>query len=227
MVEPANVCTIHAGNSLDFYCNEESCHKEICKKCVPDHPKHHIILNDAHGKPGSSSKQGETAEEDMSKSNQFMGELVWNDGKKTFVHEEENYKYVTVTSQTKLPPFFTAQVKILKLQEETGTFIGISKRNVGKKTDYRLCREDDDQYAYCNFAGGRLFSHCDEWKPYGCTYVEGDVVTITLDKTKTLTFFVNGENCGPAFSNMKGYFYLAVTANFKGNAFEIVQVKKL
>ncbi len=229
MVEPkTRSCGQHPGFPLEFYCCDEACAKEICKKCIPEHPKHHIVLNEATEKPAATTgMKGATTVEDMTKGSEFIGDLLWSNGTKTLKHESKEHTYLTVTSKTRLPAYFVIQIKVVKLKEESGTFIGMSRRNVNYKEDYRLCREDDNQYAFCNFAGGRLFSHCDEWKRYGCTYGEGDTITIKLDREKTLSFEVNGEKCGPGFQHLKGYFYLALTTNCPGNTFEIMHVKKL
>ena len=217
------MCKLHPGNPLELFCNEESCSKEICKKCIPEHPKHHILLNETTAK---AEQTGMSTTQQVTK-DLFKGELNWTNGTKIFTHDKSDYTYITDTSTTLLPDFFTVQVKVLKLKEQNGTLIGISKRKVGTRADYRLCREDDNQYALCNFADGRLFMHCEEWKSYGCSYFEGDVLTITLDKTKTLSFAVNGDSCGVAATNVRGYFYLAVTTNCNGNSFEILSVKKI
>ena len=229
MADEPNACVQHGDLPLEFYCLEEGCSKAICKRCIPDHPKHHIVLNEDPPKAPTAeeTKAGATTSEDLGKTNAFTGDLVWCNDSKVFKHDQPLYEYQTATSKTRLPAYFSVTVKMQKLKEQTGTFIGISRRNVGNKVGYRLCREDDNQYALCNFGGGRKFCHCDEWKTYGSPYKEGDTVTITLDPSKVLSFAVNGHNCGVAFTNLKGYFYLAATTNCTDNALEIINVKSL
>eukprot|EP00826_Nyctotherus_ovalis_P057161 TRINITY_DN7807_c0_g6_i1.p1 TRINITY_DN7807_c0_g6~~TRINITY_DN7807_c0_g6_i1.p1 ORF type:complete len:242 (+),score=73.05 TRINITY_DN7807_c0_g6_i1:35-760(+) len=222
--ETLKACKKHPGNILDYYCSEEACKKEICKLCIPEHPKHLLIPNDISSKHGEKKRVYGSKTADLSEV-QFKGDLLWSGGTKVFKHEDKDYTYVTDTSATLLPNYFSVQVKVNKLKESAGSLVGISKKKLQKKSGYRLCMDDDDQYALCNFAEGRLFSHCDSWKSYGCSFFEGDTITVTMDKERTLWFAVNEKDCGPAVKNVKGYYYLAITTNYPGNEFEIVSVK--
>ena len=217
-------CKMHQGQLLELFCNEEGCKKEICKLCIPEHPKHLLLPNDM--KFGEKKRVYGSKKEDLSKV-QFKGELFWSNNNKVFKHEGEEYVYVTDTSNTLLPNYFSIQIKVNKSKEPAGSMIGISKKKIEKKSGYRLCKDDNDQYALCNFLDGRLFSHCDSWRKYGCSFFEGDTITITMDKDRTLSFAVNDKNCGPAEKNVKGYYYLAITTNYPGNEFEILSVKQL
>ena len=217
-------CRTHPGNPLELFCNEETCMKSICKNCVIQHPKHHIILNEAPSEPTEYKTFQETI--DTTK-DRFLGDLVWSNGSKVFKHDDKEHVYITEATTTRLPGYFKVKIKINRLKELGGTLIGISKMKLGRVMKYRLCANNDNQYAFCSFKGGRLFSHCDEWVNYGCQYNEGDIVTITMDKTRTLSFAVNDKDCGPGIKNLRGFFYLAITTNNPGNEFEILSIESL
>lgn len=219
-----STCRTHPGNSLELFCNEEGCMRGICKQCVVEHPKHHIILNEAPSKSAEQTAFQETVDAEQGC---FAGSLVWSGGSKVFKHDGKEHEYVTEASLTRLPGYFSVKVKINKMKEVGGTLIGISRMKLGKKTGYRLCDINENQFAFCNFKDGRFFSHCDKWTNYGCTYNEGDVVTVTLDRRRALSFSINDKNCGPAVTGLRGFFYLAVTTNNPENEFEIQSVESL
>jgi len=137
-----------------------------------------------------------------------------------------NKSVFSVRTQNYLPTYFKARVRVKPTGLLGWYVVGLTRVyfNVDGKQFMWHNKEVKDCYVY-NSNGYKS----DNYRPakYGEEYTVNDVISITYDINKNISFERNGKDLGVAFENVEGPFYLAASLYFNGDGVELLDVTEL
>ena len=148
----------------------------------------------------------------------------WYTGEKIFTCPQFYPSYITFSSKLPLPTYFSAEIRIIKSANSAyGIMLGVSNSPIHEPISSYCGWTSVPTWGYFNNTGLRY--HSKQSKSYGSNYGTGAIITIKYDRSKQLSYAVNGVDQGIAWSDLNPPMYLVASLYYSGNTIEILKIK--
>jgi len=148
----------------------------------------------------------------------------WTNGSK--IHKGGDKDWVTFCTEWHMPSYFKCSVKIKEMRdpEEGGRFVGVSTNKCNGKGSYY--EHSNNWWALNNNLGLWCKDKFGQGRGKVTYGDDNDVVTIVYDRSKRLSFEVNGISTDDYFDNVQGPLYVAC-ADRTNSHYEIISILML